>query len=180
MRISLESLENEIAAIIGQTSGSIEPDLEIYRAGRAKRALVFFKTAEGGRSDAERLRPVAIALELLELGLRKHFLASPAAAYGSTEANLNLITADYYYARALRLVVELRDDRVVLMLCEGLAEAAEGYAWPDDTGAPRRRDALAKAAHRLGCLMGGHREYKEATLKTMIEEVDSVIFPNPS
>lgn len=180
MRVSLESVEKDIEMIIGGTPGPVGPDMELFKAGRSRRALVFFKTADGGRSEPARLRPVAVALELLELGVKKHFLQPPAAGYGAPAANLNLITADYYYARALRLVVGLRDDRVVRVLCEALAEVSEGYAFPSEPGAVRRQDALTKAAHRLGCLMGGHRQYKESSLKTLIEEVDSALFPNPS
>lgn len=179
MRISLESVNNEITTVIKEISATANADEALFATGRGKRALIFFRTADGGREAPERLKPVAVALELLELGVRKHF-GDSGRNYGGTDANLELITADRYYAAALRLVVALQDDRLIKILCEGLAEASEGYAFPEEAGSARRRDALAKAAHRLGCHMGGHREYKESTFIALIEEVDSALFPNPS
>lgn len=177
---NLEPIRAAVTEAIGSTSDSIAADLRLFEVGQAKRAILLYKVADGGKAGAPALLATAVALELLQLGLRKHFDPATPPVYGTPAANLALITADRYYAKALTLVVALDDDRLVRILCGALAEASEGYSFSDITGAARRRDALVAAAHRLGCLMGGHREYKEASLKILVEEVDSALSPNPS
>lgn len=176
----LESVKNDITSEIKDSSDSIDSDLAIFENGRARRALMLLKTV-GGDCDFETVRPAAMALEYLQLGASKHFgPGRQSAVYGTPQANLSLITADYYFARALGLIVDLQDDRLVELLCDALSEVSEGYAWPETPDAGYRQDAFMRAAHRLGCLMAAKAEYDNESLEAFIEEVDSVLISYPS
>ena len=130
--------------------------MALFNDGQAARAGVLFEAAKYVDGDkAGHLQPVAIALELLELGVLKQFGAGrPAADYGSAEANLALVTADRYYARALELVVSLGDDRYVACLCDALADVSEACAYPEAPDAGEKREAFRRAAETLGRLAG--------------------------
>ncbi len=175
----VEPVRAAVAAHIVSLSDSAEADLRRFETGRCKRAILLYRAADGGNVAAVSLLATATALELLELGLTKHFCPAEPPAYGQPAANLALITADRYYAKALALVVALGDDRLVRILCDALAEASENYCQaPSGDAAPR--DALALAASHLGSLLAGQGDYEEISSATLIEEVNSVLFPNPS
>lgn len=153
----IKDLNKEIAKEISERSDAAESDLKLWREDGSRRAVIVFKAASGGTYDLEKLKPVAIALELLAAGERKHFGAGrPAAAYGQPAANIALVTADSFYVRALALVVSLRDDRLVKTLCNALALVSEGYAFPDAPDTAIKLAAFDAAAYRLGRMLGGH------------------------
>lgn len=81
--------------------------------------MLLVLTAGLGKYDYRWVEPVGVALELLDLGIRKHF--GPDRCQ-----NIDLITADQYYARALSLVAELNETMVVRYLSEGLMGVSEG------------------------------------------------------
>ena len=127
--------------------------MALFNNGQAVRAEVLLEAAQCVDRDG-RLQPVAVALELLELGVKKQFgPGRPAAEYGSAEANLALVTADRYYARALELVVSLGDDRYVACLCDALADVSEACAYPETPEARVKREAFKRAAETLGRLV---------------------------
>jgi hypothetical protein len=172
----LESVKNDIMSEIKDSSDSIDFDLALFTDGRARRAMTLLKTADGG-CGFKSLKPAAMALEYLQLGALKHFgPGRESVEYGAPQANLSLITADYYYAKALRLIVALGDDRLVELLCDALSEVSEGYAWPEASDAGFRQEGFTRAAHRLGCLMADKTEYDNNSLTAFIEEVDSALF----
>lgn len=151
----LASVNTRIEKEIRAVSDSIESDLALFYEGRSRRAQAILTVA--GVYDIKRLQPVAVSLELLELGIRKHF-GETAGGYGSAGVNLALVTADLFYARALQLIVALGEDRLVRELCLALAEVSEGYAYPDADGSPARRDGFTGAAKRLGYMMSRDKE----------------------
>lgn len=153
----VKSLNKEIAREIAERSDAVESDLKLWRKDGSRRAVIALKAASGGTYDLEKLKPVAIALELLAVGERKHFGAGqPMAPYGQPAANIALVTADSFYVQALALVVALGDDRLVKVLCDALAEVSEGYAYLDAPEAVAKQAAFDVAADRLGRILGGH------------------------
>lgn len=172
----LESVKNDISSEIKDSSDSIDSDLALFANGRARRAMMLLKTA-AGCCELKSLKPAAMALEFLQLGVLKQFGPRRGSVeYGAPQANLSLITADYYYAKALRLIVALGDDRLVELLCDALSEVSEGYAWPEAPDAGFRQEGFTRAAHRLGCLMTDKPEYDNNSLTAFTEEVDSALF----
>ncbi len=161
---NVESVRAAVAVHIASLSEAPADDLLLFERGRCQRAILLYRTADGASAPAESLLATATALELLELGLTKHFKQAEPPVYGLTPANLALITADRYYAKALALVVDLRDDRLVRILCDALAEASESYSQGQLNGSSGRPGALAQAASHLGCLLGGQRDYQEASI----------------
>jgi hypothetical protein len=167
----LESVKNDIENEIKDSSDSVSSDLKLFRDGGAGRALALLKAANDADITMNSLKPAAMALEYLQLGALKHFGGGrPDHDYGTLEANLSLITADYYYARALGLIVALGDDRLVELLCDALAEVSEGYAWPDEPGAETRRAAFTRAAGDLASIMTAAKNDIYSTMETPIEE----------
>jgi hypothetical protein len=177
----LKTLNDEVEKEIRKMSDSVESDLVLWREDKSFRALTTLKAAEGGVYDLAKLKPLAVAIELLALGVNKHFgPGRPATAYGDAEANISLVTADAYFVRALELVITLKDDRLVRALCEALALASEGYAFPDDPDAAGRQAAFETAAFRLGSLVGGKHVTTEAIPDELAKEIKNAVFPYPS
>ncbi len=177
----IKSLNKEIERELTERSDTAESDLKLWREEGSRRAVIVLKAASGGDYDLNKLRPVAIALELLAAGVRKHFGAGrPAAAYGQPAANIALVTADSFYARALALVVSLHDDKLVKILCQALASVSEAYAYPD---APDRADRLAAfnvAAYRMGRMLSGNNLAAGEVPDELSKEIENAVFPYPS
>ncbi len=177
----IKSLNKEIEREISERSDSAESDLKLWREEGSRRAVIMLKAAKDGHYDLQKLKPVAIALELLAAGVRKHFGAGqPVATYGQPSANIALVTADSFYVRALALVVSLRDDRLVKILCDALASSSEAYAYPD---VPDTADGLAAfnvAAYRLGRLLSGNKTVSGELTDEISKEITNAIFPNTS
>lgn len=96
--------------------------------------------AKLGKYDFSRLRPAAVAVELLDLALREHYQksdGSPAAEKSNPGSparqnllpdrrdQLSLIRGDHLFARALNLVAALGDCRVVSLLSQVIADVSE-------------------------------------------------------
>jgi hypothetical protein len=177
----INSLNKVIAKEILERSDAVEPDLKLWQEGGSRRAVILFKTASGGAYDPAKLRPVAIALELLAAGVRKHFgTGRPAAPYGQPAANISLVTADSFYVRALDLVIALGDDRLVRTLCDGLAQVSEGYAYPDASKTSDRLAAFDTAAYRLGRMLSGNDMPAGGLPEEISKEIENAVFPHPS
>lgn len=151
----MTSFKRDIEQEIRASSDSVATDMVLFNNGQAAQAEVLLEAAQYvDGAGAGYLQPIAVALELLELGVKKQFgPGRPAGKYGSAGANLTLITADRYYARALELVVSLGDDRYVACLCDALAQVSEAYAYPEAPAAGVKREAFKKAAGTLGRLV---------------------------
>lgn len=147
-----EDIEREILAL----SDDRDEDLALFTGGQARRAETLLKAAPApGNGQAAAVKNLAVALELLELGIRKQFETT---GYGTATANLRLITADSYYARALELTVALGDDRYVSRLCDALAEASEDYAAPSGRANQETGRAFLNAAEDLGRMLSEERK----------------------
>lgn len=152
----LKIVNDEIEVEIRNISDSVESDIALWREEKSMRTLTVLETAQDGDYDLAKLKPLVTAIELLALGICKHFgPGRPSTTYGAPKANITLVTADAYYVRALELVISLHDDRLVKALCEALALASEGYAFPDGPDAAEKRAAFDTAAYQLGSLVSG-------------------------
>ncbi|MEW6188793.1 MAG: polyprenyl synthetase family protein [Actinomycetota bacterium] len=110
--------------------------------GRSNRRFILTPllliSAKFGRYNFRKLKPVAVALELLDLAVGRHYAgtnigerrAQPETRNRKPENNLALICGDYYYAKALTLVSSLGDSQVIRILAEAIANIAEGEALP--------------------------------------------------
>lgn len=177
----LKSLNKEIEKEIRVLSDSPESDLKLWRREGSRRALITLKAAAGGTYRTASLKPLAIALELLALGVNKHFGdGRPQEPYGAPAANVALVTADAYYVRALSLVVSLDDDRLVKALCDALATVSEGYVYPDAPDAGEKQAAFDEAAYRLGSLLGGNETPAGILPDDLVKEIKNAVFPYSS
>lgn len=136
-------------------------------------------TAKLGKYDFSRLKPAAVAVELLDLALREHYQksdGSPAAEKSNPglpdrRDQLSLIRGDHLFARALNLVAALGDCKVVRLLSQVIADVSEfqlleahsRYA-KDLTNQFRKMVSLYVASAHVGAIMG---ELSLATTNTL-------------
>jgi hypothetical protein len=177
----IKSLNKEIVKEIAALSDSVESDFKLWSEDGSRRAVITLKAASEGDYELAKLKPVALALELLAVGVRKHFGGGrPGVPYGQPAANIALVTADSFYVRALALVVELGDDRLVKALCDALAAVSEGYAYPDEPGAADNLAAFDVAAYRLGLMLSGRNVPAGGLPEELSKEIMDAVFPNPA
>lgn len=122
-------------------------------------AKILLNSASLGNYQSDELIPVAVGLELLRLAAERHYLDIDGQP---TSSNLSLVTADYYYARAISLASRLNKGYVVERMVKSIAELAEIEASkeagvdqdeePDLLGGDKHV-GLFKAAAELGLLM---------------------------
>lgn len=148
-------------------------------------ATLLLFSGKFGKYDFQRLKPAAVAVELLELAVEKHYpkgielpegksgkkkaeadsLGEGAGPASSTrEENLALITGDYYYSRAILLVAGLKDVFAIKILAEAIADVADAITMttsPDLSGdalIQEFSDKIAKfvALYDAACHLGGY------------------------
>jgi len=118
-----------------------------------------------GRYEYGKLKPAAAAMELLNLAVGRHYyeLQDKRPIPKKVQVDLALISGDYYYAKAIILVVPLGKE-VVRIGANAIAKVSEGEI-TDETTSPtldfqrfcdkiRLRSALYSASFELGCLLG--------------------------
>jgi len=148
-------------------------------------------SAKMNRYDFSKLKPVGLALELLDLAVKRHYKsdgrwqmadgreeksevrgqnivaetfrfpygglktsATSDIRHPTSDINLALIAGDYYYAKALCLVAQLKDSRVIEILSQAVAFIAEGMAEESGhTDGLRKRASLYTAACHLGAYL---------------------------
>lgn len=151
------------------------PDLPAAR-------IMFIAASLGSNgSDIEALNPVAVGLELLRLGLEKHY-DEPLTASGSR--NLYIISADYYYAQAINMATAFNRGDIVAHLVKAIADVAEAEVLrrtsADELDSSQhyneKNAGLYSAAVRLGFLLSGNKDeqaqnvlIKYSALYAMIE-----------
>jgi heptaprenyl diphosphate synthase len=146
-------------------------------------ATLLLFSAKFGNYDFERVKPAAVAVELLELAVEKHYPTGielpggkgtkkkggedetdTGAEQNTREENLALITGDYYYSRAILLVAGLKDVFAIKVLAEAIADVADAITIripPDISGDDLVQafcDKVAKfvALYDAACLLGGY------------------------
>jgi geranylgeranyl pyrophosphate synthase len=171
----LRNLEKEVRNETLENALSEAQDEKILKDGRYLRALLLFLTASFGSYSIETLRPVGIALELLTLGTKKH--------YQSPVSNPSLITADYYYARALTIVAEQENSVVIRILSQALVDVSEGQVSAVSFDSPldvvlkdyykglRKRCAFYRAAVETGSMLSGVSEEASFVLREFGERL---------
>ncbi len=115
----LGSIQDLVFEEIHDCSDFVDGDVHIFREGRAARALLLLMTAGLGSYDIEGIKPVGVAIELLNLGIKKHFSKD-------NVDNMSLIVSDHYFATALDMVVALKDNWIVTRLSDALQEVSDG------------------------------------------------------
>ncbi|MFZ3062977.1 MAG: polyprenyl synthetase family protein [Actinomycetota bacterium] len=165
----LRDIEKEVRRETLEHGASEVKDQKILKDGRYLRVLLLLLTASFGSYEIETLKPIGVALELLTLGTKKH--------YPLPVSNQALITADYYYARALTIVAGLGNSALIRILSQALMDVAEGqmmavsFAGPLDVVLKdyyyglRKRCAFYRAAAEIGGLISGVDEEVSFALK---------------
>ncbi|MCL5291381.1 MAG: hypothetical protein M1548_02480 [Actinobacteria bacterium] len=85
-------------------------------------AELLLRSSEPGKYDAEKLEWVGVSLELMQLAVARHYESH------SGDPNVSLITADYYYARAISIASNLPCVRAVDALSRAILEVAAAEA----------------------------------------------------
>ncbi len=125
------------------------PDL-----GRPILAELALCASEAGMPDGDRLETIAVSLELIRLAVARHYELS------SSDEKFDLITADYYYARAISLASNMPSPRAVSSLSRAVVEIASAEASFSSgkgrgIGEARKRAGLFAVAGELGGYVGG-------------------------
>jgi len=155
----LKSIQDLVLVQIRSSSDSMDDDIRIIKDGRSACALLLLLTAGLGSYDLDRIKPVGVALELLNLGIKKHF------SKDSIE-NMGLIVSDHYFATALNIVVKLDDNWIVGRLSDALQEVADGQVVKDYYSGLKSRCAFYQAACDIGARSSGlPRTLREAALE---------------
>ncbi|MCL6473003.1 MAG: hypothetical protein K6T91_09380 [Firmicutes bacterium] len=136
-------------------SGHVLLENQFCDADNLPLATLLFATASCGSYRSEELKPVAVGLELLRLAVEKHYHESPR---NSTERNIFLITADYYYAKAIRIAAELKKSYVVKIMVRAIADIARLEACGPQKGLAasenKKYASLFDAAVTIGARLG--------------------------
>lgn len=88
-------------------------------------ACIMLVAAGSNAWEHEALVPCAVSLELLRLGIEKHYQSKDNPLM---DKNLYLVSADYYYAQAINLVSVFGRGEIVACLVKAIADVAEGQA----------------------------------------------------
>lgn len=108
---------------------------------------LLFLSAKLGDFNLDKLKSVAVGVELLNLAVEHH--------YSENRSNFNqaLILGDYFYAQAITLGAETEDNRIVKAMVEAVADISEAKASKDN----RDENWLRKLASLYGtaCYLGG-------------------------
>lgn len=81
-----------------------------------------------GQYDFTKLKPVAVAVELLDVAIREHYNKGEIKNTKPTKSDPScfaLVRGDYLYARALNLVSALGDCQVIKLLSQVIADISE-------------------------------------------------------
>lgn len=138
-------------------SGHVLLEEQFCDTGNLPLATLLFAAASYGSYRSEELKPAAVGLELLRLAVEKHYRANPR---NSAERNIFLITADYYYAKAIRIAAELKKAYVVKIMVKAIANIAqlEASELPKDLADPQTQNkkyaSLFDAAITIGARLG--------------------------
>jgi hypothetical protein len=126
--------------------------------------------AKLGNYDFSRLKPAAVAVELLDLALREHFKqeqnSSESDAVNGEERpdQFWLIRGDHLFARALSLVASLGDARIVRVLSQVIADVSESQLLDGQSRTVsvkervrrfRKMVSLYVASAQVGAIIGG-------------------------
>ncbi|MDP2210821.1 MAG: hypothetical protein Q8J63_03660 [Candidatus Aquicultor sp.] len=119
-------------------------------------AALLFITASMGRYCSDELVPVGAGLELLRLAVTAHY--PDEKTNRDSRKDFLLISADYFYARAIIVAGALDNGRVIEYMVQAIADVATENVRkrePDvDDGAPGGKHAsLFKAAVAIGALL---------------------------
>jgi len=134
-------------------------------------------SAAGAEDDA--LARVGAALELIEVAARLHF-GAPGAEPLTVLDPIAVAEGDHLFARALELVVPLRNPEIVDLTALAIAdvaagsildvpaseEAPEGDSAPDVGEARELRGALYRVAAELGAVLSGASVDRRAELRS--------------
>ncbi|HEY3375007.1 MAG TPA: hypothetical protein VGK02_08110 [Candidatus Aquicultor sp.] len=112
-------------------------------------ARLLFITASLGTYRPDQLRPVAVGLELLRLAAEIHYWGPRTC----DDRNLNLVTADYYYAYAIKLAATTNVESAISYMVQAIADITKGETMPDASKSYRGA-SIFETAVRLGVRLG--------------------------
>lgn len=158
LRDDLQQVKTQFRTEIAQKDGYLAPG---SGNGVFIHSNLVLTAAKLGKYDFSRLKPAAVAVELLDLALRQHFKMgnrSEQSANSSAQGNLDqfsLIRGDHLFARALSLVAGLGDPRVVSVLSQVIADVSE-FQLLDGEPVTRLRKmvSLYAASAQIGAMLG--------------------------
>ncbi|MBS3909145.1 MAG: hypothetical protein KGZ93_05920 [Actinobacteria bacterium] len=119
-------------------------------------AALLFVTASMGRYRSDELVPAGAGLELLRMAVAAHYPDEVNIADGRQA--FRLISADYFYARAIFVAGALDNGRVIEYMVQAIADVAAEHVRRrepdvDDGAAGGKHASLFKAAVAIGALL---------------------------
>lgn len=89
---------------------------------------IFLKILSGVIYDRKEALSAGLALELLDIAVLKHYpgVFGRFAEEETIPQNIDIITGDYFYSRALEAVGRLKDPEVIRILARAIADISEG------------------------------------------------------
>lgn len=130
-------------------------------------SCLLLTSAKFNQYSFDELEPAAVGLELLNLGVRKHYRKSDERSLRDSNIdNLSLVAGDYYYSRGILFASQLGKSLVVEIMARAIVEITEARAFlnkldvPIDDLSERHDRSLLKqaglcgAACELGALLG--------------------------
>jgi hypothetical protein len=123
-------------------------------------ACIMLVSAGSNAWEQPALVPCAVSLELLRLGIEKHYQSQDNPL---RDKNLDIVSADYYYAQAIESVSRFGRGEIVSCLVKAIADVAESQAVSSmaDDGLElsdyfiQKRAGLYLAAVDMGFLLNG-------------------------
>ncbi len=125
-------------------------------------------SAKFGTYRLVELEPVAVGLELLNLGVKKHFPRGVEndSAQPSLD-NICLVGGDYFYSRGISIAAQVNRSAIIECMSQAIVDITEAQAVNDeplefenmhdvlrDDGLWSKRAALHRAACKLGAILG--------------------------
>jgi len=142
-------------------------------------SLLLLTSAGFDRHDFDHLGPLAVGLELLEFGVKRHYQGNYRGKLpGRAIDDLSLISGDYYYSKGISFAARLGKSDFVKIMAQAIVEVTEAqigldcietYAEEDffeKYGASlSKRAVLYRAACKLGTIAGVRDERVSASLE---------------
>ncbi|MDI6816714.1 MAG: hypothetical protein QME41_05935 [Actinomycetota bacterium] len=147
-------------------------------------AVLLFVTASLGTYRSDELVPVGAGLELLRLAVAAHYPGEKAD--GRARKDFRLVSADYFYARAIIVASALDNGRVIEHMVQAIADVATEHALQrepdgDDGAVGGKHASLFKAAVAVGALLSDCPTSAVAPLNVYAEalsRIDEVVLKN--
>jgi hypothetical protein len=158
----------------------------------ARSMLVAASFNISNNEKAEDLISCAVSLELLRAGIENHYNTGEETAVDTSDAcrvrNLNIISADYYYAKSIAIAARLNRDDIISCLVGAIADISEAEIIYRTTADINELDeyfyeknaGIFRAAIRMGELIAGEVDSEIGLVLHRYAILSSLMCTNPN